>query len=145
MTGRAEQALALCSANLWGRPAERLKLIGVTGTNGKTTVTHLIKQILEGRGHSCGLIGTNHILVGERELESGNTTPEAFRLHEIFREMADAGCEYGIMEVSSTPSSGGRTAEICVGASPTSPRIIWISTERWKTTPPRSRFLSELR
>lgn len=109
MTGRAEQALALCSANFWGRPAERLKLIGVTGTNGKTTVTHLIKQILEGRGHSCGLIGTNHILVGERELESGNTTPEAFRLHEIFREMADAGCEYGIMEVSSHALASGRT------------------------------------
>ncbi|MBR6740850.1 MAG: UDP-N-acetylmuramoyl-L-alanyl-D-glutamate--2,6-diaminopimelate ligase [Clostridia bacterium] len=104
----AEKAFAICSANFHGNPAKRLRLIGVTGTNGKTTVTHLLKQVLESRGHSCGLIGTNHILIGSAELESKNTTPEAFELHGIFAKMVESGCEFGIMEVSSHALASGR-------------------------------------
>ena len=100
----ASIALAMLSANLWGRPAEQLKVIGVTGTNGKTTTTHLIRDILTFHGHKCGLIGTNELQLGDRVVESHEsytTTPEPPMLHRIFREMVDAGCEYAIMEVSS--------------------------------------------
>ncbi len=93
--------LAYASANFFGHPADKMKLIGVTGTNGKTTVTHIIKQILDLKGAKTGLIGTNHCLIGDKELPSTGTTPEAMELHEIFKKMADEGCEYVIMETSS--------------------------------------------
>lgn len=93
--------LALASANFYEHPADKMKLIGVTGTNGKTTVTHIIKQILDLKGAKTGLIGTNHYLLGDRELPSTGTTPEAMELHGIFKKMADEGCEYVIMETSS--------------------------------------------
>lgn len=92
---------AYAAANYYGRCHEKLKLIGVTGTNGKTTVTHIIKQILELKGEKTGLIGTNHYLIGNEELASSGTTPEATELHSIFKKMADAGCKYVVMEVSS--------------------------------------------
>lgn len=93
--------LAYAAANLNGQSHKRLKIIGVTGTNGKTTVTHIIKQILELKGEKTGLIGTNHYLIGNEELASGGTTPEALELHSIFTKMAEAGCKYAVMEVSS--------------------------------------------
>lgn len=94
--------LAETSANFFGRPAEKLKIIGVTGTNGKTTVTHLIKQMLEKlTGKPVGIIGTIHNLVGNTEYEAGSTTPEAYELHSLFAKMVSAGCEYAVMEVSS--------------------------------------------
>ena len=106
----AEEAYALAAANLDGRPARRLKLVGVTGTNGKTTTTHLIAKILSEAGHKCGLIGTNEILIGEESEPSANTTPEGPELHRYFRRMADAGCEYCVMEVSSHSLALGRVA-----------------------------------
>lgn len=93
--------IARAAANYYGHPDKKLKLIGVTGTNGKTTVTHIIKQILELKGEKTGLIGTNHYLIGEKELDSSGTTPEAEELHSIFKRMADEGCKYVVMEVSS--------------------------------------------
>ena len=78
-----------------------MRLIGVTGTNGKTTVTHIIKTILDLKGAKTGIIGTNHYLIGDKELPSTGTTPEAMELHWIFSEMKKAGCEYVIMETSS--------------------------------------------
>ena len=97
----SRKLLAYASANYYGHPADKMKLIGVTGTNGKTSVTHIIKTILDFKGVKTGLIGTNHYLIGNEELPSTGTTPEAMELHWIFREMLDAGCEYVIMETSS--------------------------------------------
>jgi UDP-N-acetylmuramoyl-L-alanyl-D-glutamate--2,6-diaminopimelate ligase len=95
-------ALAVMSANLFGHPAKKLKLIGVTGTNGKTTVTSLIKEIIErATGAKAGLIGTICNMIGGEELHTEHTTPESYELHRLFARMADAGCEYAVMEVSS--------------------------------------------
>ena len=95
-------ALAVVSANWFGHPAERLTVIGVTGTNGKTTTTNLIKTMLEEvLGAKVGLIGTNRILIADRELPARRTTPESWELHRLFRQMACAGCTHVVMEVSS--------------------------------------------
>jgi len=94
-------ALARLSARFYGNPSERLYMIGVTGTNGKTTVTHLVHQILESAGHRAGLIGTNHVLIGEQNLPAERTTPDAAALHQTLGEMTAAGCTHCVMEVSS--------------------------------------------
>jgi len=90
----------MCS--IWfGNPLESMKLIGVTGTNGKTSVTYMLKSILEKAGNKCGLIGTIRHLIGERVVDSNNTTPGAYELNKLFAQMRDEGCKYVIMEVSS--------------------------------------------
>lgn len=94
-------AEALVSANFFGRPSEKFKLIGVTGTNGKTTVTYLVKHILECCGFKVGLIGTNQNMIADEVLETGRTTPDSFELHQLFAKMAEAGVTYTVMEVSS--------------------------------------------
>lgn len=90
----------LCSA-FFDHPARKLRLVAVTGTNGKTTVTTIIKQILEAGGHRCGLIGTIHTMVDTMELPSKYTTPEAWDLHMLLAKMAGAGCDCAVMEASS--------------------------------------------
>ncbi len=94
-------ALAEMSKNFYNDPTSRLKLIGVTGTNGKTTVTHLVKTILEANGEKVGLIGTNKNMIGDISFRAERTTPEALELMEMFDEMVKAGCTYAVMEVSS--------------------------------------------
>ena len=94
-------AYAIMCANINGRPAEKMKLIGVTGTNGKTTITYLIKHILEANGKKVGLIGTIQNLIGDIALPAKYTTPDPAELHVIFSRMLRAGCEYVVMEVSS--------------------------------------------
>ncbi len=94
-------ALAEIAHTLYGNPAQGLKIIGVTGTNGKTTVTYLIRDILKEAGHSTGIIGTTGIFTGEKKLPATHTTPESLELAEILSEMKKAGVEYVIMEVSS--------------------------------------------
>ncbi len=102
VTKDTRRVLALVSARFFGFPAKEMTVIGVTGTNGKTTVTNLVKTALEKtRGIKVGLIGTNAILVGEKVLASSRTTPESRDLMEIFRRMADEGCKAVVMEVSS--------------------------------------------
>lgn len=90
----------ICSA-WFGHPERRMKLIGVTGTNGKTTITNVIKHILMSCGHKTGLVGTIQNEIGDEVLHTENTTPMAYELMELFRKMADSGCEYVVMEVSS--------------------------------------------
>ncbi len=95
------RALALLSAARFGYPARKLVLIGVTGTKGKTTTTHMIREILEAAGKKTGLIGTTGIVIGEETTPTQNTTPESYELHQAFAKMVEAGCEYAVMEVSS--------------------------------------------
>ena len=95
-------ALAQLGRNFYGDPAAEMTIVGVTGTNGKTTTTYLLKDILEKkRGAKVGLIGTNQNMIGDEILPTERTTPESFALQGLFRQMADAGCTYVVMEVSS--------------------------------------------
>lgn len=96
------------SANWFGHPSERLHLIGVTGTNGKTSTTYLLKAILEQAGHKVGLIGTVRNLIGDQEIAAGHTTPDAYDLQQMFAQMADAHCDYAVMEISSHALDQGR-------------------------------------
>lgn len=77
-------ALALASAAYFGYPAEKLHIIGITGTKGKTTTTYMIKSILEGVGHKVGLIGTIEAIIGEEVIPAANTTPESYTIHQYF-------------------------------------------------------------
>lgn len=95
------EALALLSAARFGHPAKKMISIGVTGTKGKTTTTHMIKTVLEAAGKKVGMIGTTGIIIGDQITPTMNTTPESYELQQAFAQMADAGCEVMIMEVSS--------------------------------------------
>lgn len=97
----ARYAMAFLSAAWFGNPAEEMKIIGITGTKGKTTTTYLVKSILEHAGHKVGLIGTIEVIIGGKRIHAVNTTPESYLLQEYFRQMADAGCDTVVMEVSS--------------------------------------------
>ncbi len=95
-------ALALVGAAFFRYPAKEMEIVGVTGTNGKTSTTYLLKDILEkARGAKVGLIGTNQNMIGQEVIHTERTTPESFEVQKIFREMADAGCTHVVMEVSS--------------------------------------------
>lgn len=100
-TADSRRALAAVGANFFGHPADGMTMVGVTGTNGKTTSTYLLKAILEARGEKVGLIGTNQNMIGEEVLPTERTTPESFELQKLFARMRDAGCTYVVMEVSS--------------------------------------------
>ena len=97
----AREALALFSAAVLRDPAQSLRLIGVTGTNGKTTTTYLIDAALRAAGHTVGLLGTVHYRVGGRLVEASRTTPESSDLQALFRQMVDESCTDAVMEVSS--------------------------------------------
>lgn len=99
-------------ANFFSNPADSLKLIGLTGTNGKTTTTFLIKQILENVGKKVGLIGTVQNMVGDEIYPAHYTTPDPHELQGLFRKMVDASCEYCVMEVSSQALAQGRVKGI---------------------------------
>lgn len=103
-------ALACISAEYFGNPAEHLKVIGITGTKGKTTTTYLVKSILENAGHKCGLVGTIETIIGDKVIKANNTTPESYILQSYFKEMVDAGCDCVVMEVSSQGLMLHRTA-----------------------------------
>lgn len=95
------EALAHMSAAYFGNPAEELKIIGITGTKGKTTTTYMIKSILENAGFKTGLIGTIETIIGDECIPACNTTPESYVVQETFRKMVEAGCQCVVMEVSS--------------------------------------------
>ncbi|EJT6476693.1 UDP-N-acetylmuramoyl-L-alanyl-D-glutamate--2,6-diaminopimelate ligase [Clostridium perfringens] len=95
------KALAIMSSNYFGNPKDKLEIIGITGTNGKTTSAFIIKSILEKAGFMTGLIGTIANYIGNKKVDAVRTTPESYELHELFKNMVDAGVEYCVMEVSS--------------------------------------------
>lgn len=97
----AAEAYSLAAAKLYGNPADKLKIIGVTGTNGKTSTTSLLRHILESAGKKTALIGTIETLIGDERIETGFTTPEQGVLHSLFAKMVNENVEYVIMECSS--------------------------------------------
>ena len=113
LTPDSRLALCLVSAAWFGRPAEKLTLVGVTGTNGKTTSTILIKHLLEDcLGAKVGLVGTISNWIGDVELPTERTTPESYELQKLFRQMVDAGCTHAVMEVSSHALALDRVAGV---------------------------------
>jgi len=94
-------AMAFISAAYFHHPAEKMKVIGITGTKGKTTTTYMVKSILENAGMKVGLVGTIETIIGDERIPALNTTPESYILQEYFAKMAAAGCDAVVMEVSS--------------------------------------------
>ena len=101
ITENTRKALALISAAYYDNPSEKINVIGVTGTNGKTTTTYLIKTILDSLGYKTGVIGTIGNMIGKRTLHADRTTPESLELQELFSEMSGEGVSFAVMEVSS--------------------------------------------
>ncbi len=105
-------ALALASAAYFDYPAQKLKVIGITGTKGKTTTTYMIKSILEQVGHKVGLIGTIEAIIGDTSIPASNTTPESYTIQQYLAQMVEEGCDCAVMEVSSQGLKLNRTAGI---------------------------------
>ena len=105
VVSNSRRALAVISANYFGHPAQRMRLIGVTGTNGKTTTTYLIKHLLESTGgmprRKVGLIGTIEYMIGDEKYPATHTTPESLEIHKLFAAMVEKSCTDVVMEVSS--------------------------------------------
>ncbi len=97
----SSRALGLMAANYYGHPSRSLKLVGITGTNGKTTTVTLLHRMFRMLGHHVGLVSTIVNKIDEEELPTGHTTPDALELNQLLRRMVDAGCDYCFMEVSS--------------------------------------------
>lgn len=108
----ARRALAKLAARVYGDPSRCLRVVGVTGTNGKTTTTFLIRTLLESSGQPCGLIGTLAVVVGEETRSSSQTTPEASDVQRLLREMVNRGLCDVVMEVSSHALHFGRVDEV---------------------------------
>ncbi len=110
-------ALALMSCNFFRHPSREMKIIGITGTKGKTTVAHIVKSVLEKGGVMTGIIGTVGARFGDTVLPTVNTTPESYELQKMFRQMADGGCKAVAIEVSSLGLKAHRTdgIEFAVG------------------------------
>ena len=106
-------ALALMSAAYFGYPAEKMKIIGITGTKGKTTTTYMIKSILDSVGYKVGLIGTIEAIIGDKKIPASNTTPESYTIQQYFAQMVkEEGCDCVVMEVSSQGLMLHRTSGI---------------------------------
>ncbi|MBQ1495876.1 MAG: UDP-N-acetylmuramoyl-L-alanyl-D-glutamate--2,6-diaminopimelate ligase [Bacilli bacterium] len=113
-TPNTRELVSLVSCNFYNNPSREFKLIGITGTKGKTTTTFMVKRILEEAGYKVGLVGTVANYIGKEKLEDADrTTPEPTKLQELFRMMADAKCDYVIMEVSSQSLKLGRVNGSC--------------------------------
>ena len=111
VTTNTRYALAITACNFYGNPSRKFKLIGVTGTKGKTTTTYMIKTLLEAQGKKVGLIGTIENYIGEESLgESERTTPESLELQKMFAKMVEQKVEYVVMEVSSQALKLNRVA-----------------------------------
>ena len=112
LTSDTRYAYAILSAAFYGHPERELRMIGITGTNGKTTTAFVLKSALDSMGHKCGMIGTVKNVIGDEELPAALTTPDPFDLFGMLRRMRDSGCEYCVMEVSSQALDQRRVAGI---------------------------------
>lgn len=102
----------LAGLHFYGNPSKKLKIIGVTGTNGKTTTATLLYRVATALGYKCGLIGTVENMIGEKKLEATHTTPDPISLHKLLGSMVESGCEYVFMEVSSHALDQSRVAGV---------------------------------
>ena len=109
-TGCARRSLAIMAANFYGNPSEKLTLVGITGTNGKTTTVTLLHRMFTSMGYSCGLLSSLANSVGEKGTEAVNTTSDPITINSLLNEMVKAGCEYCFMEVSSIGVEQDRVA-----------------------------------
>lgn len=108
VVGDVSRAMAVLADVFYGQPSHHLQLIGVTGTNGKTTTSHIIEKILADANRKTGLIGTMYTKIGEKTIEAKNTTPESLTLQKTFKQMVDEGIHSAVMEVSSHALDLGR-------------------------------------
>lgn len=108
----SREALSKISKNFHKDPTSKIKLIGITGTNGKTSTTYIIKNLLDALNYESGVIGSIQNMIGDEILETNITTPESFELNEIFRKMNNKNIKYGVMEVSSHALSLSRVNDI---------------------------------
>ncbi len=106
------EAEALIAKEYYGHPSKRLFLVGITGTNGKTTTSYLIRHLFEKLGERCGLIGTIEWIVGQQVYPSGKTTPDILQNYKLFHEMVSMGCQDCVMEVSSHALEQGRVRSV---------------------------------
>ena len=106
------QAMMSCVPYFFDYPANRMRMVGVTGTNGKTTTTHMIRHILKAQGHKVGVIGTVHIMIGDTSYPIHNTTPDVVDLQHILHQMVQENVEYCVMEVSSHALALGRVSGV---------------------------------
>ncbi len=111
-TKNTRKALAYMSAARFGYPLKNMKIIGITGTKGKTSTSYMMKKVLEKGGYKVGLIGTNGCMIGDERTETKNTTPDSYELQGYFRKMCDAGCSFAVMECSSQGFKMDRTEGI---------------------------------
>lgn len=111
----SDQALGIMASHYYGNPSAKLVLVGVTGTNGKTTITTLLHQLFTGLGYACGLVSTVNVKVNNKIIEATHTTPDAISLNLLLNDMADAGCSYCFMEVSSHAIHQQRIAGLTFG------------------------------
>jgi len=95
------RALAIAASNFYNNPSKKMKIMGITGTNGKTTSAFMLKGILEAKGYKVGLIGTIANYIGNKEIHTEKTTPESLELQQLFKDMVDSDIDYCVMEVSS--------------------------------------------
>lgn len=112
VVSKSKEALGYIASNFFDNPSEKLTLVGVTGTNGKTTVSTLLYHTFTALGYKCGLISTVKNIIGKKELPSTHTTPDAISLNQMLRDMVEAGCSHAFMEVSSHALDQGRVAGI---------------------------------
>jgi UDP-N-acetylmuramoyl-L-alanyl-D-glutamate--2,6-diaminopimelate ligase len=101
-TSDSAKALGIVSTDFFGDPSSHLKLVGVTGTNGKTTIATLLYRMFTALGYKCGLFSTVCNYINDKELPATHTTPDPVQLNRLLSDMVDAGCDYAFMEVSST-------------------------------------------
>lgn len=101
ITEDTRHTLAMLSVNFFSHPCDSLRIVGITGTKGKTTTAHIVRALIEASGEMCGIIGTVGAAFGDTVLETANTTPESYELQKLFRRMVDAGCKYCVIEASS--------------------------------------------
>ena len=111
-TGNARAALSCLASARFGHPSEKLKMIGLTGTKGKTTTSYMFRAVLEACGCKTGVVGTNGVVIGNEHYETKNTTPDSYELNSYLAKMLEEGCEYAVMECSSQGFKMERTADI---------------------------------
>ena len=113
-TTDSAKALGLAASNFFGNPSYSLKLVGVTGTNGKTTIASLLYRMFLGLGYKCGLFSTVCNYINEKELEATHTTPDPVQLNSLLARMVEEGCDFAFMEVSSHSADQKRIAGLQV-------------------------------